>query len=188
MGRPIAVIAALVLLGCNQAATQSIRPDAGAARDAWIEALAAADADRVWAMISADSRARWTDKDAFTLWCKRRCSDLLVDAMSRSGDPVEVLSYADGTRLVLEGGKWRVLHIDIGGGDSPLAALKRFRASAGGALTPRVTAALDALITKGAEALQVDGKRARATLGKDGEVRLVKSEAGWRVDGWNSPD
>ncbi len=185
MGRTL-LIALVWLAGCS-AVPVAVRPDPDAGRQAWIDALAAADAPRVWAMIGAESRTRWTDRAEFEAWCKRHCSDLLVDAMSRTGDPVEVLTYGGGTELVLERGSWRVRRAALGDAESPLEAVRRFTASVRGTASSRLLSALEQALQRGESAIKVAGGKAEVALAGGGWVRLVKSGSGWRVDGWNSP-
>lgn len=176
----------LAITGCA-AERGVVRADPAVGYTAWVDALSSGEPDRIFDNLANDVKSRWSDREAFARWCRKRCPELLVAVMSAPGEPQETLDFGGGLALVREDGRWRVRDSWLIGDGTPMGALKRFRHAAAHALSAPANGLIDRALAAGDPAVLIEGATARITLDGGAAVHLRKGVWGWRVDGWISP-
>jgi hypothetical protein len=196
---------ALLALGVSACASGSV-PDPRAAAQAYAEAAAKGDTDRLYAMLSAKSKASRSKEDTMKMLADER-GELASQGQELAGRDVRVeatarLRYADGEEAALElrsGHYWVTASGALpGGGRTPEEALEELRrvlarrsyAGLMRLLSPATRAAVENDLRSLVEGLsepdtlpvKVNGETAVVGVPGGHQVKLKRDGGVWRVD------
>jgi hypothetical protein len=199
------LLAIALLTGASACASSSV-PDPKGAAQAYAEAAAKGDSDRLYGMLSATSKASRSREDTMKMLADER-AELAAQGKELAGPEVRVeatarLRYADGEEAALElrGGRYWVTASGAlpGGGRTPEEALEELRrvlarrsyAGLMRLLSPATRAAVendlrslvDGLSEPDTLPVKVNGETAVVGVPGGHQVKLKRDGGVWRVD------